>query len=200
MTDQAIGLTHSASVPRGSIVGIARTKRGIVPIQYGIIAGNLVAEFFGLFIVVEVALTIVFTKSPSRVAGSTILDDVERGYVNLGGMLICFLGQLARVGRGYSMLSKHSRRKVPWIFWIEGILDDDFPFSIRPALLKMVAIGDTGVIVTGAASLLGAIGCFTLQGQWVPVESPEDDLVMQRDLGWNRSWVNEDEEKENENS
>ncbi len=77
-------------------------------------------------------------------------------------MLIGLLSQLARIGGGDSVLSIHSRREVPGIFWIEEILDDDLPFSIRPALLKMVAIGDTGVIVTGATRLLGAIGCFTL--------------------------------------
>ena len=98
------------------------------------------------------------------------------------------------------MFSVHPGGKIPGVFGVEGVADNDFSSSIRPALLKMVAIGDTGVIVTGATSPLGAIGCFTLQGQWVPVESPEDDLVMQRDLGGNRSWVNEAEKKENGNS
>ena len=183
MTDQAIGLTHSASVPRGSIVGIARTERGVVPIQYGIIAGDLVAESFGLFVVVGVALTIVFAKSPSRVAGSTILDHVERGDVNLGGMLIRFLGQLARLGSDGSMLSVHTGGEIPRVLGVEGVADDDFPGSIRATLLEVVTVRYLIVVMTGATGLLRTVRHFAIGGERASIETLQNDLVMQRDLG-----------------
>jgi len=163
MTDQAIGLTHTASVPRGSIIGIARTERGVVPIQYGIVAGDFVSKFFGLLIVIEVPFTVVFPKSSSRMAGPTILNDVERGFVNFGGTSIGFLSQLARVGRGESMLSIHSRRKVPWVFRIEGITDQNSPKSVGSTLLEVVSVRYSIIVMTGATSLLRAIRPFAIR-------------------------------------
>lgn len=98
------------------------------------------------------------------------------------------------------MFSVHAEGQIPGVFGVEGVADNDFSGSIRPALLKMVAIGDPGVVVTDATGPFGAIGFLTLKGQWVPIESPEDDLVMQRDLGGSRSWVNDDDGKGNGHS
>lgn len=98
MTDQTIGLTHTASVPGGSMVRVAGAERRIISVEDGVVARNFIAEFLRFLVVIEVSFTIIFAKSSSRVAGPTILDDGERGFVNIGGTLICFLGQLARIG------------------------------------------------------------------------------------------------------
>jgi hypothetical protein len=165
MADQAVGLTPTALIPRGPMVRIARAERSIISIEDGIISRDLVAKFIRLLIVIEVSFTIVFTKSSSGVARTTILEKRERGLIDFRRMVIPFLGQLARIGRSESMFSVHAEGKIPGVFGVEGVADNDFPSSIRPALLKMVAISDTGVVVTDATGPFGAIGFLTLKGQ-----------------------------------
>jgi hypothetical protein len=63
-------------------------------------------------------------------ARATILDKKERGFVNFRGMGIDFLSQLARIGRGDSMLSIHSGGKIPGIFGVEVVADDNFVSTI----------------------------------------------------------------------
>jgi hypothetical protein len=194
MADQAVGLTHPALIPRGPMVRVARTERSIISIEDGIISRDLVAKFIGLFIVIEVSFTIVFPKSSSGVAGTTILEDGERGLIDFRRMVIPFLGQLARIGRSGSMFSVHPGGKIPGVFGVEGVADDDFPGCIRAALLEVVTIRDPVIVMAGTAGLLGTVRRFTLHGKRLPVEPPEDNLLMQRHLGRNQGGI---EEKEN---
>ena len=113
---------------------------------------------------------------------STIPLKKERGFVNFGGILIGLVSQLARIGRGYSMPSIHPGRKVPWIFGIIDITDHNFSRSIGSALLEVVTIRYSIILMTGAAGLLRTVRYFALYAQRVPVESPQDNLFMQRDL------------------
>jgi hypothetical protein len=189
MTDQAIGFAQAAFVPRGSIIGITRTEGGIVSIKDGIIAGDFVAKFFCLLIVIEVPFTVVFTKSPSRMAGPAVLEDRKRGLVDVGGVLICFSGQLARIGRGEPMSSVHPGRKVPWIFGIEGITDNNFPSSIDTALLKMVTIRNSVIVMAGTTSLLRTVGRLAIRGERVSIEPLQDNLFMQEGLRGNGAWM-----------
>jgi hypothetical protein len=91
------------------------------------------------------------------------------------------------------MLSIHSGREVPWVFGIEGITDHNFPGSIGAALLKMVAIRYSVIVMAGAASLLRTVRHFAIYGYWVPIESLQNDLFMQRDLGGDRGGIDEAE-------
>jgi len=118
-------------------------------------------------------------------AGTAILDKKERGFVNFRGMGIDFLSQLARIGRGESMLSVHPGGKIPGIFGIEGVADDDLPSSVRATLLEMVALCDLVIVMAGPAGLLGTVRQLTLVGQRASVESFQNDLLMQRHLGRN---------------
>ncbi len=95
------------------------------------------------------------------------------------------------------MLSIHSRREVPWVFGIEGITDNNFSGSVGSALLKMVTIRYSIVVMTGAAGLLRTVRHFALYGQRVSIESLQDNLFVQRDLGGNRGGIDEAEEKRN---
>ena len=130
-------------------------------------------------------------------ARSTIPYKKERGFVYFGGSLIDLLSQLARVGRGDSMLSIHSRREVPRVFGIGGITDNNFSRSIGSALLEVVTIRYSIIVMTGAAGLLRAVRHYALYSQRASVESLQNNLFMQRDLGGNRGGI--DEAKENRN-
>jgi len=118
-------------------------------------------------------------------AGTAILDKKERGFVNFRGMGIDFLSQLARIGRGESMLSVHPGGKIPGIFGVEGVADDDLPSSVRATLLEMVALCDLVIVMAGPAGLLGTVRQLTLVGKRASVESFQNDLLMQRHLGRN---------------
>lgn len=118
-------------------------------------------------------------------AGTAILDKKERGFVNFRGMGIDFLSQLARIGRGESMLSVHPGGKIPGIFGVEGVADDDLPSSVRATLLEMVALCDLVIVMAGPAGLLRTVRQLTLVGKRASVESFQNDLLMQRHLGRN---------------
>jgi hypothetical protein len=197
MADEAIGLADAASIPGSYVAGIARAERRIVTIEIGIIVGEFVTKFLGLFVIIEISFSVIFAKSSSRMARSTIPDKKERGFVNFGGILIGLLGQLARVSRGYSMLSIHPGRKVPRGFGIIGITDNNFPRSIGSALLEVVTIRYSIIVMTGAAGLLRTVRYFALYAQRGPVESLQDNLFMQGDLRGNRSGIDEAKEKQN---
>jgi len=87
------------------------------------------------------------------------------------------------------MLSIHSGREVPWIFGIEGITDNNLSSPIGSALLKMVTIRDSIILMAGAACLLGAIRNLTVENEVTPIESLQNDLLMQRDLGGDGSGI-----------
>lgn len=54
---------------------------------------------------------------------------------------------------------------MPGKFLVEGITDDQFPGSIGSALLKMVTIGDSVIIMAGAAGPLRAVRNFADDGE-----------------------------------
>ena len=128
-------------------------------------------------------------------ARSTVPYKKEGGFVDFGGILIDLLSQLARIARSQSVLSIHSGGEVPGVFRVEGIADDDFSSSIRTTLLEVVTLGDLVIVVAGPAGLLGTVRCFTLHSEGLPVESSQDNLFMQRDLGNNRGGVEQTAKK-----
>ncbi|MBP1700359.1 MAG: hypothetical protein H6Q41_5547 [Deltaproteobacteria bacterium] len=85
------------------------------------------------------------------------------------------------------MLSVHSGREIPWEPGIKGIADDDFPVSIRPALLEVVAAGDPVIIVACAARPLGTVGCAAVGGKGFPIEPLQNDLFVLGALGISRA-------------
>ena len=76
------------------------------------------------------------------------------------------------------MLSIHSRREIPGVFGIKCIADDDLPGSIGSALLEVVTIGNAVIIVARTARPLGTVWRFTIDSNWIPVESLHDDLFV----------------------
>ena len=118
-------------------------------------------------------------------ARPTILDKKERGFVNFGGMGIDFLSQLARIGRSESMFSVHPGRKIPGIFGVEGVADDDFPGSIRTTLLEVVTLCDLVIVMAGPAGLPRTVRHFAIGRERASIEPFQNDLLMQRGLGGN---------------
>ena len=92
------------------------------------------------------------------------------------------------------MFSVHPGGKIPGIFGVEGVADDDFPSSVRATLLKMVALCDPVIVMAGPAGLLGTVRQPTLGGERASIESFQNDLLMQRHLGRNGGGI---EEREN---
>ena len=92
------------------------------------------------------------------------------------------------------MFSVHPGRKIPGIFGVEGVADDDFPSSIRTTLLEVVTLCNLVIVMAGPAGLLGTVRQPTLGGERVSIESFQNDLLMQRDLGRNEGGI---EEREN---
>ncbi len=97
------------------------------------------------------------------------------------------------------MLSIHSGGEIPWEFGIEGITDDNLPVSIRSALLEVVTIGYSIIIVAGAAGPLRTVRNFTIDREGNPIESLQNNLFMGRDLGGDRSRI-EQRKKQNHQS
>ena len=91
------------------------------------------------------------------------------------------------------MFSVHPGGKIPGIFGVEGVADDDFPSSVRATLLEMVALCDLVIIMTGPASLLRTVRQLALGGKRVSVEYFQNDLLMQRHLGRDRGGIEERE-------
>jgi hypothetical protein len=145
-------------------------------------------------IVIEISFSIILPEASPGMARATILDKKERGFVNFRGMGIDLLSQLARIGRGESMFSVRPGGKIPRVFGVEGVADDDFPSSIRPTLLKVVTLCDLVIIMAGPAGLLGTVKHFAIGGERTSIESFQNDLLMQRDLGRNKGGI---EEREN---
>jgi hypothetical protein len=83
------------------------------------------------------------------------------------------------------MFSVHPGGKIPGVFGVEGVADDDFPSSVHTTLLEMVALCDMVIVMAGPAGLLGTIRQLTLSGKKASVESFQNDLLMQRRLGRN---------------
>jgi hypothetical protein len=153
------------------MVRIARTERSIISIEDGIIPRNFIAKLIRLLVVIEVSFSIVFTKSSSGMAGPTILEERERGLIYFRRMVTPFLGQLARIGRGESMLTKRPGGKVPRVFGVEGITDNNFTRSIRSALLEVVTIRYSVIVMAGTTGFPGAIGHFAIGSERIPIES-----------------------------
>lgn len=191
VTDETIRLTHSASVPGSTIIGISHTERGVVPIEHGIIARDLIAKFPGLLIVIEISFAVVFSPPSSWVTGTAILDEEERGFIHFRGILIDLSGQLARIEGSQRVLPVHSGGETPGAFWIEGITDNNLPGSIGSALLEVIAPCDPVIIVTRAAGPLGTVGCFALEGKRSAIESFQNDLLVRSSLGGHGGRVKE---------
>jgi hypothetical protein len=83
------------------------------------------------------------------------------------------------------MFSVHPRGKIPGIFGVEGVADNDFPNSIRPTLLEVVTLCDLVIVMAGPAGLPGTVRRLAIGGERTSVESFQNDLFMQRDLGGN---------------
>jgi hypothetical protein len=81
------------------------------------------------------------------------------------------------------MLSIHSGGEVPGILLIEGINDDYFPSTIRSTLLEVVTTGYPLVIMAFTASSLRTVRNFTIDGEGTPVESLQNNFLMDKDLG-----------------
>ena len=194
MADQAIGLTQAASIPGSSVFGIAHTDGGVIAIQLRVIGCEFIAKFFCLLIVIKISFSIVLPKTSPGMARPTILDKKERGFINFRGMGIDFLSQLARIGRGESMLSIHSGRKIPGVLGVESVANDDFPSSIRATLLEVVTLCNLLIVMAGPAGLPGTVRDFAIGGERASIESFRNDLLVQRHLGRNKGGV---EEREN---
>jgi hypothetical protein len=160
------------------MVRIARTERSIISIEDGIISRDLIAKLIRFLIVIEVSFTVVFTKSSSGMAGATILEDRERGLVDFRRMVIPLLGQLARIGRGESMLSKHPGGEVPRVFGVEGITDNNFAKPILSTLLEVVALRYLVIVMAGTTGLPGTVGHFAISVERTSIESFQNDLFM----------------------
>jgi hypothetical protein len=85
------------------------------------------------------------------------------------------------------MLPIHSRGKLPRVFLIEGIADDNFSRSIGSALLEVVAIGHSFIIVAGPTGLLRTVGDLAVDRKGTPIKSLQSNLLMDRDLGGEES-------------
>jgi len=194
MTDEAIGFTRAASIPGSSVFGIAHTDEGIIAIEFRVIARKFITELFGFLIVIEVSFSIILPKPTPGMARPTILDKKERGFVNFRRMDIDFLSQLARIGRNESMFPVQPGGKIPGIFGVEGVADDDLPGSIRATLLEVVTLCDLVIVMAGPTGLLGTVRQLTLGGERASIESFQNDLLMQRHLGGNEGGIEERED------
>ena len=87
------------------------------------------------------------------------------------------------------MLTKHPGREVPRVFGVEGIADNNFARPIRSALLEVIAIRYSVIVMAGAAGLPGTVGRFAIGGERTSIESFQNDLFMQRDLGGKASGI-----------
>jgi hypothetical protein len=92
------------------------------------------------------------------------------------------------------MFSVHPRGKIPGVFGVEGVTDDDFPSSIRTTLLEVIPVCDLVIVMAGPAGLPGTVRYFAIGGERTSIESFQNDLFMQRDLGRNQGGI---EEREN---
>jgi hypothetical protein len=81
------------------------------------------------------------------------------------------------------MFPIHARREVPRVFLIKDITDDNFPVSIGPALLEVVAIGYSLIIMAATTGSLRTIRFFAIDGEGASVETLENNLFMGRNLG-----------------
>lgn len=92
------------------------------------------------------------------------------------------------------MFSVHPGGKIPGIFGVEGVADDDFPSSIRATLLEVVPLCDLVIIMAGPAGLPGTVRHFAIGGERTSIESFQNDLFMQRDLGRSKGGIEERED------
>ena len=92
------------------------------------------------------------------------------------------------------MFSVLPRGKIPGVFGVEGVTDDDFPSSIRTTLLEVITPCDLVILMAGPAGLLGTVRHFAIGGERASIESFQNDLLMQRHLGQNKGGI---EEREN---
>lgn len=92
------------------------------------------------------------------------------------------------------MFSVHPGGKIPGIFGVEGVADDDFPSSIRATLLEVVPLCDLVIVMAGPAGLPGTVRHFAIGGERTSIESFQNDLFMQRDLGRSKGGIEERED------
>jgi len=91
------------------------------------------------------------------------------------------------------MFSVHPGGKIPGIFGVEGVADDDFPSSVRATLLKMVALCDPVIVMAGPAGLPGTVRRVAIGGERTSIEPFQNNLFMQRHLGRNEGGIEERE-------
>ena len=84
--------------------------------------------------------------------------------------------------------------KIPGVFGVEGVADDDFPSSIGATLLEVVPLCDLVIIMAGPAGLPGTVRHFAVGGERTSIESFQNDLFMQRDLGRSKGGIEERED------
>jgi hypothetical protein len=81
------------------------------------------------------------------------------------------------------MLTEHPSRQVPTVLGVEGIADDNFARPIRSALLEVIAVRYLVIVMAGTTGLPGTVGRFAISGERTSIESFQNNLFMQRDLG-----------------
>jgi hypothetical protein len=194
MADQTIRLAHAALVPGRSVIDVTRGIGGVVAIKQETCLGSLDSDSLCFFTEIEIASAIVFAKTSSRMASPAILDEEERGLINVRWGFIYFPSQLARISRSESVLAKHSGGEIPRSRRIEQIADDNIPLAICSALLEVIPIRNAEVIMAVPTGLFGTIGDLTLDGERYSVEPSKDDLGMLTSLRKKRARKEKDEE------
>ena len=170
MAHEAISLAHTALVPGRSGIDVSRGVRGVVAIEQETSLGSLIPESLCILTEIEIAPAIEFTKTSSRMASSTILEEREGRFINFRWGFIHFPSQLARISRSESVLAKHSRREVPGSLGMEHIADDNIALPVCSALLEVIPLRNVKVVMAVATGLLWTIGHLTLDGERVSVE------------------------------
>ena len=83
MANQTIRLTHTTLVPGRSDIDVSRGVGGIVAIKKETLLGSFNSDSLCFFTEIEIASAIVFAKTSSRMASSTILNEEECGLINV---------------------------------------------------------------------------------------------------------------------
>jgi hypothetical protein len=83
--------------------------------------------------------------------------------------------------------------KIPVVFGVEGVADDDFPGSIRATLLEVITLCDLIIVMAGSAGLPGTVRQLALGGERISMKIFQNNLLMQWHLGRNGGGIGETE-------